>query len=110
MESLFSMVMGGADWLTTFAFFVVALFRYLRPAVGYSTNEEESFWTPMMFLMVVLGIGLLQKLVMMLGGFEAMDLGRRGPNFLTVFALLKGAGFLAAMGFFFRDLMKLRKA
>lgn len=106
MEQLISMFLGGADWITVMAFFVIGVCYLLLPTLGYIVGGRKPFHAAMMVLLGLLALGVLQSLLVLV---MSEDIMRRGAGFFAVFGLLKGIALLAALFLFSRDLFSLER-
>lgn len=106
MESLVNMFLGGADWITVVAFFIMGVCYLLLPTLGYSVGGRKPFHMAMMLLLAVIGLGILQMLLVLA---MSDSIGRNGAGFFAVFSLLKGAGQLGSLFLFSRDLFALER-
>lgn len=78
MDELLALVYLQIDWITVIAFFVIALFYFLAPVLGYTNSNRLLVVTALGALVIKMGMAFCRIALI---HFERFDRGGSFPNF-----------------------------
>lgn len=103
--------LGGMDWVSLIALFVIALIYFLAPAAGYTVTSRGLLLASVWLLVVRVAVAVLRVAVLFINGLENKPLARttENPTFFLLLSLIESTLLLLALILFATGLTSLRR-
>jgi len=103
------MVLGSLDWLKVVSFLFIGALSLLLPVLGYESSIPKTFSRALLMLLISIGLGILNSVLITAIGFGLMA-ESGGNSLFTVLAWGVAITYFLGLVFFFNDLKTLRRS